>query len=108
MFLTIDYRGDLAWIYDGSVPDPTGGTLGSGLLDDHSYDGESWVVSLNGLAVRAGHEVRVFTLAVMPLRSDAPIFLEAGAAPTYDSSGQACSVPSVRAQPAYTLEVNLR
>ncbi|OBT74302.1 hypothetical protein VF21_06898 [Pseudogymnoascus sp. 05NY08] len=70
--LRIDYQGDLARLYAGSV-----------LLDDHFYDGETWVIGLKRLAGRAGNSP--LTLAIMPLRSDAPIYLQTK--PTFDSNG---------------------
>lgn len=92
-YLTIRYAGDLARIYSGSL-----------LLDDHFYNGLDWSVSLRQLATQADQNLPL-TLAIMPLRSDAPIYLQSGQEPGYDASGQACSVISVTGAPVYELQV---
>ncbi|OBT81363.1 hypothetical protein VE02_10051 [Pseudogymnoascus sp. 03VT05] len=90
--LRIDYQGDLARLYAGSV-----------LLDDHFYDGETWVIGLKRLAGRAGNNP--LTLAIMPLRSDAPIYLQSK--PTFDSNGQACSITNITISALYTLKIEV-
>ena len=92
-YLTINYAGDLARIYSGDL-----------LLDDHFYDGQPWSVSLKQLAQQADLTAPL-TLAVMPLRSDAPIYLQPGAAPTYGSNGQACALNGLAVAPLYELDV---
>lgn len=89
-WLRIEYEGDLARLYSGSL-----------LLDDHFYNGETWVVSLKRLAssVKDG----VLTLAIMPLRSDAPVYIQHK--PTFDLNGQACAVRNVTISVIYSLEV---
>jgi hypothetical protein len=42
----------------------------------------------------------------MPLLADAPVYIQAEMKPTYDSSGQACSVTAVAATPIYRLPVD--
>lgn len=92
-FLTIGYAGDLARLYSGSQP-----------LDDNFYDGQEWTISLGRLAAETGG-TGPLTLAVMPLRSDAPIYLQAGDKPVFGSNGQACAVNSLTAVPVYRLDI---
>ena len=87
--LNIDYTGDLARLYAGSL-----------FLDDSLYDGQTWTVGLKRLSLQAAGPL---TLAVMPLRSDAPIYLQA--VPSYGPNGQACVVNGVTATPIYSLAV---
>lgn len=91
-FLMIDYEGDFARLYAGNV-----------LLDDHFYDGSTWIIGLRRFASIAGN--RDLTLAIMPLRSDAPIYLQT--TPTYESNGQACSITNVTISTVYRLDVNV-
>lgn len=91
--LTIGYAGDLARLYSGSQA-----------LDDNFYDGQEWTISLGRLAAETGG-TGPLTLAVMPLRSDAPIYLQAGDKPLLGSNGQACAVSSLTAVPVYRLDI---
>lgn len=90
--LLINYEGDLARLYAGSL-----------LLDDHFYDGETWTVGLKRLADYA--ENGNLTLAIMPLRDDAPIYLQTK--PTFGSNGQVCAVKNVTISTVYSLEVDI-
>ncbi|HEU5403735.1 MAG TPA: hypothetical protein VFU86_20435, partial [Terriglobales bacterium] len=63
MWLKIDYTGDVARLY-----------MGGSLLDDDFFHGESWKIGLNRfLKAHRGSEIRV---QVLPLRADAPIYLD--------------------------------
>ncbi|KAJ5626350.1 hypothetical protein N7510_002659 [Penicillium lagena] len=89
-WLMIDYEGDLARLYAGNL-----------LLDDNFYDGTTWVVGLKRFASTTASDD--LTIAIMPLRSDAPIYLQA--MPQYDSNGQACSIINVNISTVYHLNV---
>lgn len=91
--LTIHYAGDLARLYSGDR-----------LIDDHFYNGQPWTVSLKQLAAHADAD-QPLTLAVMPLRADAPIYIQSEMKPTYDINGQACTVTAVTATPVYQLPI---
>ena len=91
--LTIAYAGDFARLYAGTT-----------LIDDHFYDGQPWTVGVKRLSA-TNPTGAPLTLAIMPLRSDAPIYLQAGAAPAYGSNGQACAVISTTVTPVYRLQV---
>jgi len=91
-WLMINYEGDLARLYSGNL-----------LLDDHFYDGETWVVGLRRLANQIQNGT--LTLAVMPLRSDAPVYLQTK--PMFGSNGQVCAVTNVTISTVYSLEIKI-
>ena len=62
-FLIVDYVGDMARLYSGSR-----------LLEDNFYDGEPWTIGLRRFA--ADLDSGPLELDILPLRRDAPIFLE--------------------------------
>jgi len=89
-WLMIDYEGDLARLYAGSL-----------LVDDHFYNGQTWVIGLKDIASSAKNGN--LTLAIMPLRSDAPLYLQTK--PAFGSNGQACTVSNITTSTVYRLEV---
>jgi hypothetical protein len=91
LFLDIRYHGDVARL-----------SSRGDLLDDDFFKGTSWRVGLRRLApalARGPLELRV-----LPLRSDAPLFLQ-GEKPRFPASGQVANVLSIRAIPEYELTV---
>jgi beta-galactosidase len=95
-YLIIRYDGDLARLYSGDR-----------LIEDQFYDGEPWTLSLKQLATRADTR-QPLTLAVLPLRADAPVYLQPELKPPYDGNGQACVLRSVTATPIYRLDLSWR
>jgi len=92
-FLEIRYEGDVARLYSAGE-----------LLDDNFFNGLPWRIGLGRFAdaVRRGP----LELRVLPLRSDAPIYLERGARPTdFLANGQIARLESARAIPRYELVV---
>jgi hypothetical protein len=67
------------------------------------YNGEPWVVGLRRLATLAKNQV--LTLAVMPLRSDAPI--DPQTKPVFGSNGQACAVSNITVSTVYRFEIEV-
>lgn len=63
-WLTIDYRGDVARLFRDND-----------LLDDAFWDGRRWTIGLKRFAADLG---KPWTLTIMPLRADAPIYLVEG------------------------------
>ncbi|HUD92830.1 beta-galactosidase [Sphingobium sp.] len=61
-FLEIDWRGDIGRIFDGTD-----------MLDDAYWDGRVWRIGLKRFADRLG---KPWTLTILPLRADAPIYLD--------------------------------
>jgi hypothetical protein len=93
VFLDIHYFGDVARLYSGGE-----------LLDDDFFKGTSWRVGLRRLApalARGPLELRV-----LPLRSDAPIFLQ-GARPHFPATGQVAEVSEIRVIPEYELVIDM-
>lgn len=89
LFVEIRYVGDVARLYSGDE-----------LINDNFYNGTPWRIGLKRYAnaIRRGPlEVRI-----LPLRSDAPIYLPAG---TPVSSGQRADLLELHAIPSYLLVV---
>ncbi len=101
IFLDISYVGDVARLYAGDE-----------LLADNFYNRTTWRVGLKRFAeaIRRG----TLELRILPLRSDAPIFLQPGTSPDHSgperfpASGQIAELRSLRVYPEYELIVQLR
>jgi beta-galactosidase len=91
-WLKIDYQGDQARLYAGDV-----------ILDDQFYNGETWLVGLKRLASQA--KTGNLTLAIMPLRSDAKIYLQT--TPTYGANNQTCSIISITLTTVYSHDITV-
>jgi beta-galactosidase len=79
-------------------------TSAGDLLDDDFFKGTSWRVGLRRMApalARGPLELRV-----LPLRSDAPIFLQ-GAKQRFPANGQLATVAEIRAIPEYELLIDV-
>jgi hypothetical protein len=92
-YLEIDYRGDIARLSDGTT-----------MLDDAYWDGRVWRIGLKRFADRIGHP---WTLSVMPLRADAPIYLDDKARALLPRAPQVAEIRSIRIIPEYQLAVTL-
>ncbi|RSU55795.1 beta-galactosidase [Sphingobium yanoikuyae] len=90
-FLEIDWRGDIGRLFDG--PD---------MLDDAYWDGRVWRIGLKRFAARLG---RPWTLTVMPLRADAPIYLDDMARAKLRAGEQVATLEVLRIVPEYRMEV---
>jgi hypothetical protein len=88
VILAIRYRGDVGRL-----------RAGGHLLDDNYYNGTPWEVGLRELA--PGLASAPLDLEVLPLRSDAPIYLPSGARPDFGGLAQVAAVDSVQAFPVY-------
>jgi hypothetical protein len=93
VFLRIDYKGDVGRLFSGVR-----------MLDDHYFDGRAWEVGLKRFAAEAAEPL---TLTVLPLRQDAPIYIEDGYRPQIAQGGQVAEVVSVTAVPEYRLRVRI-
>lgn len=94
VFLEARYYGDVARLYsDGR------------LLEDNFYNGLPWEVGLKRFsqALNAGP----LELYILPLRKDAPIFLEKGKWPDFPKSGQVAKLKSLKLVPEYQLIVDI-
>ncbi len=93
-FLEIDYRGDIARLFDGDT-----------MLDDAFWDGRVWRIGLRRFADRLG---KPWTLTVLPLRADAPIYLDAKARKMLPGTAQIAEIRGVRLVPEHELVVTAR
>lgn len=90
VFLEIHYKGDVARL-----------NAGQRLLDDNFFNGQPWQIGLRRFLdpAKPSH----FTLEILPLRADAPIYLQD--APKINPGGQIDTLDSVRLIPQYQLTV---
>ena len=89
-FLRIRARGDVARLFSGAT-----------MLDDQFLNGSVWEIGLN----RFESEIKSpLMLTVLPLRSDAPIYLDGGVAGMV-TGDQTADVTSVEVVPQYRLQV---
>jgi beta-galactosidase len=94
LFLTVDYQGDIARLLSGDA-----------LLDDDFYNGNTWQVGLR--RYRKGGELPQLTLAILPLREDAPIFLEPNVRSALPHVPQVEFVKSIEVVPQYQLSLSV-
>ena len=84
-FLEIDWRGDIGRLFDGTA-----------MLDDAYWDGRIWRIGLKRFADRLG---RPWTLTILPLRADAPIYLDDMARATLPPGDQVARLLALRLVP---------
>ncbi|MBM0105005.1 beta-galactosidase [Steroidobacter sp. S1-65] len=92
-YLDIDYQGDVGRLFAGTT-----------LIDDNYYNGITWRVGLK----RFHEEIRKpLTLTVLPLRDDAPIYIEHRARSSSALDGQLAEVVRARVVPEYELRLDV-
>jgi hypothetical protein len=89
-FLRIDARGDIGRLFSGAT-----------MLDDQFFNGSVWEIGLRRFAREINDPL---TLAVLPMRRDAPIYLDRGVAGMV-SGDQTAEVVAVTAVPQYALHL---
>ncbi|MFC0166749.1 beta-galactosidase [Pseudoduganella danionis] len=89
--LQIDFVGDIGRLFAGTR-----------MLDDWYYSGYPWQVSLRSPQTAATGPL---TVAVLPLRADAPIYLPREARPDFGAASQIAQLRSVSVLPVYRLRV---
>jgi beta-galactosidase len=89
-FLQIDYVGDVGRLFRGAQ-----------LIDDNYYNGLMWEVGLRDVALEPGKLV----LTVLPLRSDAPIYLEDEFRRQLVPGAQVAQIRGVKIVPEYRLRM---
>ena len=87
--MTIRYRGDVGRLFKGAD-----------LVDDQFWYGPDWTVGLK----RVGAD-QPFTLTVLPLRLDAPVYLDKAYRPAAPEGAQVADVQSVTLTPVYELKL---
>ena len=90
-YLKIHYVGDVVRFFSGTE-----------LIDDAYYNGLDWEIGLKRYSDRLDHP---FTLTLLPLRQDAPIYLEPDAVPKIPAGSQAAELGSVEVIPEYALQL---
>lgn len=93
LYLQIAYVGDVARLEKEDE-----------ILTDNFYNGQPWTI---GLRRFLDADVHSFVLSIVPLRSDAPIYIEWKQAPVFAANGQADELKSLRLIPEYQLLVTL-
>jgi beta-galactosidase len=91
-FIDIRYQGDVARLFSGTK-----------LLDDNFYNGQTWSI---GLRRFRAHLQKPLTLEVLPLRGDAPIYIQHPYRPKIAHDEQLARLLEVRVKPQYVLDVN--
>lgn len=90
-YLQIDYRGDVGRLFSGTD-----------LIDDHYYNGLTWEIGLK----RFSKELQTpFTLTVLPLRQDTPIYIEPEYQLHISPGAQIAELARVRIVPEYRLRL---
>jgi len=92
LFLRVGYAGDVARL-----------TAGHRILDDDFYNGTPWTVGLGRFLAPQGPSR--FQLSILPLRNDAPVYLELANALQFSPNGQIDKLEDIRLVPEYQLEV---
>ncbi len=90
-FLRIWARGDVARLFSGAT-----------MLDDQFLNGSVWEIGLKYVTDALGAPL---TLTVLPLRKDAPIYLDQGVDRMVEGRDQLARVDSVTVVPQYRLDV---
>ena len=92
LFLSVRYAGDQARLLDGKR-----------LLVDDFFNGMPWVVGLKRYA--HGDRLPAFELSLLPIRSDAPVYLPPNARKAISATGQTVSMEGVEVLPQYQLQL---
>ncbi|WP_345816808.1 beta-galactosidase (plasmid) [Paraburkholderia sp. PREW-6R] len=94
-YLSIRYRGDVGRLFAGTT-----------LVDDHFYNGLPWRISLGDTAASAVS--RPLTLTILPLRTDAAIYLDARYDPRPEAERQGLSQTATLDEVRIVSEYELR
>ena len=94
VFLRIDYTGDVARL-----------SSGENLLEDDFHNGLPWMVGLRRFSTEIEH--KPVELSILPLRKDAPIFLEKRLRPDFDGRSTALNLKSATLVPQYRFQIEL-
>lgn len=93
VFLQVKYAGDIARLYSDDR-----------LLDDDFYNGVPWMIGLDRFKTKL--KAGTLKLDILPLRKDAPIFLEKGCWPEFPKNGQVAELKSLTLIPEYQLSID--
>lgn len=90
-YLDIDWAGDVGRLFANET-----------LIDDRYFDGTHWRVGLRRNAATLGKPLR---LTILPLRDDAPIYVDERYRPKNSKGGQIAELRSVTIEPQYRLTI---
>ena len=90
-WLTIDYTGDVARLFEGND-----------MLDDTFWDGRKWNIGLKRFAARLD---KPWDLTILPLRGDSPVYFDAAVRPKLAPDEQIAQLRSLRIEPEYKLVI---
>lgn len=90
-WLELDYQGDVGRLFSGVR-----------MIDDHYFNGPAWRIGLKRFAAEIAQPL---TLTIMPLRADAPIYIQQEWKPAQAADGQVAVLKSARIVPEYALSV---
>jgi len=90
-WLELDYQGDVGRLFSGVR-----------MIDDHYFNGPAWRIGLKRFATDIAQPL---TLTIMPLRADAPIYIQQEWKPAQPPGGQVAVLKSARIVPEYGLSV---
>lgn len=93
-WLHIDYQGDIGRIFSGAT-----------MLDDHYYSGKIWEIGLKKFTDEIQHPL---TLTILPLRKDAPIYIDEAVRAKLPTSDQVAEIKSVTLIPEYKLTLQIK
>lgn len=91
LWLELDYQGDVGRLFSGTR-----------LLDDHYFNGPAWQIGLKRFRAELAGPL---TLTVLPLRADAPIYIQPEWKPAQEDGGQVARLNGARLVPEYGLRV---
>ncbi len=89
--LVVRWTGDIGRLFVGST-----------LIDDRYYDGRAWQVNLRRFDASLRQPL---TLSILPLRKDAPVYLDTPATVAVGNADQRATLDSVRVETDYGLDV---
>jgi beta-galactosidase len=92
LFLKIAYTGDVARL-----------SANGNLLDDNFYNGLPWTIGLQRFIRKTGNQP--IELSILPLRRDAPIFIEKRFKPNFGDKNQIVDLGSVALIPQYKFRI---
>ncbi len=93
LFLEVKYQGDVARLYSNHR-----------LLVDDFYNGQTWTIGLRRfLDVQSAGK---FELDILPLRKDAPVYMELSNPAGFSAKGQVDKLDSIRLVPEYELVID--
>ena len=93
LYLEVNYQGDVARLSDERR-----------LLTDNFYNGQPWTIGLKRFLNT--QESGNFEVSILPLRKDAPVYLETRNPTQFEANGQIGQLGSIQLVPEYKLEID--